>query len=180
MSDDRTSGYSTDTARLVLTRSAVPCSSSSGGWRLRMTGRARWRTAVPPNAAIMTTEYEEDGPDIMLWSALVIAPPEGTTVPDLMTATGMSRPWIYTPTRTRRRRPRDPSQPWTLASRNRPHRVIVYVYVSPACLHMCRHTQSSKSRRCSTSAATRSISYSEPANSAASRSASSAASPKST
>jgi hypothetical protein len=25
----------------------------------------------------------------------VTAPPEGTTVPHLMTATGMSRPWIY-------------------------------------------------------------------------------------
>jgi hypothetical protein len=37
----------------------------------------------------------EDGPDTMLWAALVLAPPEGTTVPDLMTATGMSRPWIY-------------------------------------------------------------------------------------
>ena len=31
----------------------------------------------------------------MLWTALVLAPRDGTTVPDLMTATGMSRPWIY-------------------------------------------------------------------------------------
>ena len=31
----------------------------------------------------------------MLWVALVLAPEEGTSVPDLMTATGMSRPWIY-------------------------------------------------------------------------------------
>jgi hypothetical protein len=38
---------------------------------------------------------EQDGPDVMLWAALVVAPPEGTTVPDLMTATGMSRPRIY-------------------------------------------------------------------------------------
>jgi S-DNA-T family DNA segregation ATPase FtsK/SpoIIIE len=38
---------------------------------------------------------EADGPEVMLWAALVVAPPEGTTVPDLMTATGMSRPWIY-------------------------------------------------------------------------------------
>jgi len=43
----------------------------------------------------MTTEHEQDGSDIMLWTALVLAPMDGTTVPDLMTATGMSRPWIY-------------------------------------------------------------------------------------
>jgi S-DNA-T family DNA segregation ATPase FtsK/SpoIIIE len=30
-----------------------------------------------------------------LWAALSLAPAEGTTVPELMTATGMSRPWIY-------------------------------------------------------------------------------------
>ncbi len=32
----------------------------------------------------------------MLWLALMLAKQDGTTVPDLMTATGMSRPWIYT------------------------------------------------------------------------------------
>jgi S-DNA-T family DNA segregation ATPase FtsK/SpoIIIE len=53
------------------------------------------RMVVPPDADTVTPEYAEDGPDVMLWAALVIAPPEGTTVPDLMTATGMSRPWIY-------------------------------------------------------------------------------------
>jgi S-DNA-T family DNA segregation ATPase FtsK/SpoIIIE len=51
--------------------------------------------AVPPDTDIMTPEDGQDGPDVMLWAALVVAPPEGTTVPDLMTATGMSRPWIY-------------------------------------------------------------------------------------
>ena len=30
-----------------------------------------------------------------MWAALSLAPAEGTTVPELMTATGMSRPWIY-------------------------------------------------------------------------------------
>ncbi len=50
------------------------------------------RTVVPPAT---TTEIAVDGPDAMLWVALVLAPGEGTTVPDLMTATGMSRPWIY-------------------------------------------------------------------------------------
>jgi hypothetical protein len=43
----------------------------------------------------MTTEHEQDGSDILLWTALVLAPMEGTTVPDLMTSTGKSRPWIY-------------------------------------------------------------------------------------
>jgi S-DNA-T family DNA segregation ATPase FtsK/SpoIIIE len=53
------------------------------------------RMVVPPDTDIMTADPEQDGPDVMLWAALVVAPPEGTTVPDLMTATGMSRPWIY-------------------------------------------------------------------------------------
>jgi S-DNA-T family DNA segregation ATPase FtsK/SpoIIIE len=38
---------------------------------------------------------EADAPEVILWAALVTAPPEGATVPDLMTATAMSRPWIY-------------------------------------------------------------------------------------
>ncbi len=53
------------------------------------------RMVVPPDTDTMTTEHEQDGSDIMLWTALVLAPMDGTTVPDLMTATGMSRPWIY-------------------------------------------------------------------------------------
>jgi S-DNA-T family DNA segregation ATPase FtsK/SpoIIIE len=53
------------------------------------------RIVVPPVTDTITSKYAEDGPDVILWAALVIAPPEGTTVPDLMTATGMSRPWIY-------------------------------------------------------------------------------------
>jgi DNA segregation ATPase FtsK/SpoIIIE-like protein len=53
------------------------------------------RMPVPRDTDTMTTEHEQDGSDIMLWTALVLAPVDGTTVPDLMTATGMSRPWIY-------------------------------------------------------------------------------------
>jgi S-DNA-T family DNA segregation ATPase FtsK/SpoIIIE len=34
-------------------------------------------------------------PDEMLWAALTFAPADGTTVPDLVNATDMSRPWIY-------------------------------------------------------------------------------------
>jgi S-DNA-T family DNA segregation ATPase FtsK/SpoIIIE len=37
----------------------------------------------------------EDAPEVILWAALSLAPDDGTTVPELMEATGMSRPWIY-------------------------------------------------------------------------------------
>jgi hypothetical protein len=55
------------------------------------------RMVVPPptDTPFDNREEEQDGPDAMLWAALVVAPAEGTTVPDLMTATDMSRPWIY-------------------------------------------------------------------------------------
>jgi hypothetical protein len=53
------------------------------------------RVVIPSDTDTMTPEHVQDGPDVMLWAALVTAPPEGATVPDLMTATGMSRPWIY-------------------------------------------------------------------------------------
>ena len=53
------------------------------------------RVVIPPGTDTMTPEHVQDGPDVMLWAALVTAPVEGATVPDLMTTTGMSRPWIY-------------------------------------------------------------------------------------
>jgi hypothetical protein len=34
-------------------------------------------------------------PEALLWAALSLAPGEGISVPDLMSATRMSRPWIY-------------------------------------------------------------------------------------
>jgi FtsK/SpoIIIE family len=37
----------------------------------------------------------EDAPEAILWAALSLAPDDGSTVPDLMDVTGMSRPWIY-------------------------------------------------------------------------------------
>ena len=37
----------------------------------------------------------DDTPEAILWAALSLAPDDGNTVPDLMDATGMSRPWIY-------------------------------------------------------------------------------------
>ena len=39
--------------------------------------------------------HADDDPEAILWAALSLAPDDGTTVPELMTATGMSRPWIY-------------------------------------------------------------------------------------
>jgi S-DNA-T family DNA segregation ATPase FtsK/SpoIIIE len=42
--------------------------------------------------------YPEDdrgAPDAVLWAVLTIAPADGVTVPELMTETGMSRPWVY-------------------------------------------------------------------------------------
>lgn len=38
---------------------------------------------------------DSDAPEVVLWATLVLAPPEGTTVPDLVAETGMSRPWVY-------------------------------------------------------------------------------------
>lgn len=40
-------------------------------------------------------DAEQNAPDKLLWAALSFAPEEGTTVPELMAATGMSRPWVY-------------------------------------------------------------------------------------
>jgi len=34
-------------------------------------------------------------PEAILWAALSLAPDEGVSVPDLMDATQMSRPWVY-------------------------------------------------------------------------------------
>ena len=39
--------------------------------------------------------HADDDPEAILWAALSLAPDDGATVPELMTATGMSRPWIY-------------------------------------------------------------------------------------
>jgi hypothetical protein len=55
----------------------------------------------PAGSHVSTAESEnranstEDTPEAILWAVLSLAPPDGATVPDLMDATGMSRPWIY-------------------------------------------------------------------------------------
>ena len=50
---------------------------------------------VPPDSAAPSADGADNAPETLLWTALVLAPPEGVTAPDLMTMTGMSRPWIY-------------------------------------------------------------------------------------
>jgi len=65
--------------------------------------RAKMRPDAPGLAA---SAGHEDGdgrspgesrgaPDAILWAVLSVAPLEGVTVPELMTETGMSRPWVY-------------------------------------------------------------------------------------
>jgi S-DNA-T family DNA segregation ATPase FtsK/SpoIIIE len=51
--------------------------------------------AVAPAEDVRRTDGAEDAPEAILWAALSLALDDGVTVPDLMTATGMSRPWIY-------------------------------------------------------------------------------------
>jgi FtsK/SpoIIIE family len=41
------------------------------------------------------SEADDDGPQAILWAALSLAPEDGSSVPDLMTATGMSRATLY-------------------------------------------------------------------------------------
>jgi DNA-binding IclR family transcriptional regulator len=50
---------------------------------------------APPDSDAAPPEDAQDAPEVILLAALVTAPPKGATVPDLMAATGMSRPWIY-------------------------------------------------------------------------------------
>jgi hypothetical protein len=53
------------------------------------------RSAESLSALIPRQIQAEDAPDALLWAALTFAPEDGATIPDLMEATGMSRPWIY-------------------------------------------------------------------------------------
>lgn len=38
---------------------------------------------------------KDNAPEVIPWATLSLAPDEGVTVPNLTTATGMSRPWVY-------------------------------------------------------------------------------------
>jgi DNA segregation ATPase FtsK/SpoIIIE-like protein len=51
--------------------------------------------AVAPAEAVNRMDGMDDAPEAILWAALSLAPDHGVTVPELMEATGMSRPWIY-------------------------------------------------------------------------------------
>jgi FtsK/SpoIIIE family len=51
--------------------------------------------AFPPAAGAGHAGGVGNSPDAMLWAALSLAQDDGVTVPDLMAATEMSRPWIY-------------------------------------------------------------------------------------
>jgi hypothetical protein len=48
-----------------------------------------------PNTMVPRQVTAQDAPDALLWAALSFAPDDGATVPDLMEATSMSRPWVY-------------------------------------------------------------------------------------
>ena len=51
--------------------------------------------SFPPDEGRDRLDGTEETPEAILWAALSLAPDDGTTVPDLMEATGMSRPWVY-------------------------------------------------------------------------------------
>ena len=48
-----------------------------------------------PAPTVDADEDADNAPEVVLWAALVLASPEGVTVPDLVAETGMSRPWVY-------------------------------------------------------------------------------------
>jgi FtsK/SpoIIIE family len=51
---------------------------------------------APGHTHSIDTAHGGDGtPESMLWAALSLAPDTGTSVADLINATGMSRPWVY-------------------------------------------------------------------------------------
>jgi len=50
---------------------------------------------LPPAEGRDRLDGTGETPEAILWAALSLAPDDGTTVPELMQATGMSRPWIY-------------------------------------------------------------------------------------
>jgi FtsK/SpoIIIE family len=51
--------------------------------------------SFPPTQGRHRLDGTEETPEAILWAALSLAAEDGTTVPELMQATGMSRPWVY-------------------------------------------------------------------------------------
>jgi hypothetical protein len=67
-------------------------------------GRARTGTQGQPETPADDDGYPDNptagsdahgDPAALLWAALSLAPDDGVSVPDLMAATRMSRPWVY-------------------------------------------------------------------------------------
>jgi S-DNA-T family DNA segregation ATPase FtsK/SpoIIIE len=64
--------------------------------RQALGGRDDWGPPdAPGGEPTIVHDADEDQPEAILWAALSLAPDDGITVPELMEATGMSRPWIY-------------------------------------------------------------------------------------
>ena len=56
------------------------------------------RPRISPEALPALSVHERDAddePELLLWTALTLAPSEGSSVPELMTFTGMGRTWVY-------------------------------------------------------------------------------------
>src|SRR5260370_35611496 len=67
-------------------------------------GQRAQRRPDEPASSALPDHADDDGrwpdddrgaPEAILRAVLCVAPPEGTTVPELMDQTGMSRPWVY-------------------------------------------------------------------------------------
>ena len=52
-------------------------------------------TEDTPATPVTVHEHDDSDPETLLWAALLAAPDEGVSVPDLVAQTGMSRRWIY-------------------------------------------------------------------------------------
>ena len=63
--------------------------------RQALGGRDDWGPPDAPDDEPPDVHDAEDSPEEILWAALSLAPDDGITVPELMEATGMSRPWVY-------------------------------------------------------------------------------------
>jgi S-DNA-T family DNA segregation ATPase FtsK/SpoIIIE len=63
--------------------------------RQALGGRDDWGPPDAPDDEPPVVNDAENAPEEILWAALSLAPDDGITVPELMEATGMSRPWIY-------------------------------------------------------------------------------------
>jgi hypothetical protein len=64
--------------------------------RQALDGRDDWGPPdAPDDEAVVGSDADDDQPEAILWVALSLAPDDGITVPELIEATGMSRPWIY-------------------------------------------------------------------------------------